>query len=113
MNEWPRFVSPEQAMAATTKVAEGQAMSAGLPAIAAAMSKLTEQLAAISESTTKEFAKWMQDQGFDPYDETAPAYLILPISYKDQLITFPPFVRLSPLIDAPVLMRDPFGAMKL
>lgn len=110
-NEWPKFVSAEEAMAATTNMPQGAPSS--MPAIAAAMQKLTEQMNAIAESTTKEFAKWMQDQGFDPYDEKAPCYLILPVSYRDQLITVPPFVRFSPLIDAPTLMRDPFGTMSL
>jgi len=106
-NEWPKFIDPEQAMrgSATSNVPAPQASN--LEAIGEAMRQMKARMDEIDKSTTAEFAKWMQEQGFDPYSETAPALLVLPVSYQGQLMTWPPFVRFSPLLDAPVLMVDP------
>lgn len=76
-------------------------------AIAAIEAKFKELDEKILADITKEIGAWMITQGFDPKR----SFLVLPTARRSELPQWPPFVRFSPYIDTPILMRDMVGLL--
>lgn len=57
----------------------------------------------IEQSIHEELAKWMREQGFDPDKR---CFLCMPMTRAQDLPSWPAFVRFSPLIASPILIRD-------
>lgn len=70
--------------------------------------KFQSEIDRIDQKFTMELANWMRMQGFDP-DHAC--FLIMPNPRRHDMSHWPKFVRFSPLIAEPMLVRDTLGVL--